>query len=114
MKAVLDKNNEVISQHVVLADTFLKRLKGLMFSKHIAQYESLLIQPCKSIHTFFMRFPIDVLFLSNTNQIIGLYSDLRPFRISKVFPKATRVLEMQSGIIHTVKISLDDHVRFDA
>ncbi|MEZ4819730.1 MAG: DUF192 domain-containing protein [Bdellovibrionota bacterium] len=111
--ARLQKNNAVISDHVIQADTFGKRLKGLIGYKQLPPNHSILIKPCKSIHTFFMRFPIDVLFLSDQNDVIAMYKALQPYRITATVRKACAVLETNAGVIITHQISLGDQLRFE-
>lgn len=59
--------------------------------------EGLLIRPCNSIHMFFMRFPIDAIFLDDDFRIIKLVKGLAPGRIVGTVPKANQVIEVQAG-----------------
>jgi len=86
--------NKTLEVHV--ADTFKDRLLGYMFQKEPA-YSSLLIQPCSSIHTFFMRFPIDVLFLSEEKVIIRRYLSLKPGKVIMPVKGAKMALEAAAG-----------------
>jgi len=114
MKAVLQKNNIVFSEHVVVAKTFAKRLVGLMFQSHLPEQEALLIKPCKSIHTFFMQFSIDVLFLSADHEIIDFIKAMPPYRLSPYQKHAASVLEVPAGLIDRFDIQRHDVVRFEA
>ena len=69
-----------ISQKAKVAESFSSRLIGLMFRKEIAQEEALIFYHTPSIHTFFMRFPIDVVFLDKKMQVIKIYGALGPCR----------------------------------
>ena len=64
-----------------VADNFLLRLKGLMFRKSIDEEEALIFYHTPSIHTFFMRFPIEVVFLNQKMQVVEIYEELGPKRI---------------------------------
>ena len=55
--------------NIFVADTFLKRLMGYMFRKE-PHHEALMIKPCNSIHTFFMKFNIDVIFVNKNMEVI--------------------------------------------
>lgn len=86
--------NQSIEVHV--ADTFKQRLLGYMFQKE-PKYDALLIRPCSSIHTFFMRFPIDVLFLNEEKIIVKRYLSLKPGKVIMPVKNAKMVLEAEAG-----------------
>ena len=86
------------------------RMIGLLKHSHLPQDEGLWILPCHSIHTFFMRFSIDVVFLDDTHKVIDLYHSLRPYKLSRFVPKARSVIEMSSGILHQYNVKLGDHI----
>jgi uncharacterized membrane protein (UPF0127 family) len=65
MQLINITNGAVLADVVQLADNFMTRLKGLLGRTGLKSDEALIIQPCKSVHTCFMRFPIDVIFLNN-------------------------------------------------
>ncbi|HAU16661.1 MAG: hypothetical protein CSH49_09090 [Alcanivorax sp.] len=95
------------------ADTFLTRLIGLLSRSSIGSEEGLLIVPCASIHTFFMRFTIDLVFLDNDNKVLGVKENVKPNRIS-LAPKGTyAVLEIAQGNVMRTGIHLDDTLIFD-
>lgn len=97
---ILNKyNNHVYGENVKIADSFYDRLKGLMFVEEMEDCDGLIIEPCNSIHTFFMRFKIDVLFLDSSNRIIQIYKEMPPWRLTRIFFKASKVLELKSGTI---------------
>ena len=75
-------NNEIKE-----ANTFIKRLIGLMFKKNINQ--GLLFKNCRSIHTFFMFDRIDIVATDKSNKVIKMYKDVRPCKII-IAPKNTK------------------------
>jgi|LSQX01.2.fsa_nt_gb uncharacterized membrane protein (UPF0127 family) len=89
----------VLAQNVAYANTFLKRLKGLLFKKGIDKDFGLLIKPCKQIHTFGMKFNIDVLFLSKDCEVLEIVQGLKPGRLSVYIKESVYVLELASGVI---------------
>ncbi len=99
MKVVNLSNGMEIADHVSTADTFFKRLKGLMFTKDLLAGHGLYIKPCQSIHTFFMNYPIDVLYLSEYLEIVGMDETMKPATVGKYQRKAYSVLELPSGTI---------------
>jgi len=71
----------LIASKALVADNFLLRLKGLMFRKSMDEEEALIFYHTSSIHTFFMRFPIEVVFLNQKMQVIEIYEELEPRRV---------------------------------
>lgn len=88
------------------ADTPWKRFKGLMFQQSIGSDETLLLMPCNSIHTFFMRFDIDVIFLNSNMEVIKLCERLKPGRFGVICFSADAVLECPAGFIaaHSIRV----------
>lgn len=93
-----------VIKNVLMADTFIERFKGYMFRRK-PHYEAIIIKPCNSIHTFFMRFPIDVLFINKNMEIIKKIEHLKPGRV--ILPvKGTRmVIEGRAGLFQSFKVS---------
>lgn len=79
---------EVLVEHLEMADTFWKRLVGLQFRRELGCKEGLWLAPCSSLHTCFMRFPIDVIMLDRNHQVVQFRRNLRPWR-ALICPRAT-------------------------
>ena len=86
-----------ISGNIKTADSFFRKLFGLVFSAPLKEGEGLLIDNCSSIHTFWMRYPIDVLFLDSNNRVIRFFEDLKPFRVTPFIRGAAKTVELKSG-----------------
>jgi len=93
------KSNFILGSDVKVANTFMSRLKGLMFVSEIKGMDGLIIEKCNSIHNCFVRFPIDVIFLSGDNQVVKIIKEFKPWRFSFIYFKAKRVLELPAGKI---------------
>lgn len=78
------------------AETFLARLKGLLLAPPLPPGEGLLLVPCNSVHTAFMRHPIDVVFLDRAGVIRRIVSRLKPWRMAICF-SAHQTLELAAG-----------------
>lgn len=89
----------VISQDVTIADSFFKRLKGLMFSKELSPQSAVFISPCSRIHTCFMNYYIDVLYLDYNNIILATDEGLKPWRIGKESKGTVAVIELPNGTV---------------
>ena len=97
MKCINKRTGEQIAQQVELANTFWGRLKGLMFRKALPAQTALLLDPCPQIHTCFMRFSIDVIFLDENNKVVGVIETMKPWRMSKWYFGSKRTLELPTG-----------------
>lgn len=108
MKIINQSKNTLLAEQVRVADTFWKRFKGLLGEKELQKGQALVLKPCHSIHTFFMRFPIDVLFVDKDNKVIKAISCLRPFRLSFIYFNASFAIELPAGVIHSSRASKGD------
>ena len=84
-------------RNVNLADNLISRTIGLMFKKTLTGTSGLLIKPCNSIHTFFMFFDLDVLFISSSGEIVKIIRGMKPWRMSWIYFRASQVLELKAG-----------------
>lgn len=99
LRLVNQDNGQTIAESIESANTFFKRLKGLMFRQQLTNGCGLYLHPCKSIHTFFMKFPIDVLYIDKNWNVVGLEEQLKPGTIGKKFLGSASVIELESGSI---------------
>lgn len=91
-------NRQLLIPNLRVADSLVTRLRGLLGTRELPADEALWIHRCNSIHTFFMRYAIDCVFLDRHLVIRSIKSDVRPGRI--VWPQwgATTVVEMKAGV----------------
>lgn len=82
---------------ILRAETFWKRFRGFML-KRSANY-ALLFDKCKSVHTFFMRFDLDIVYLDDKKRVVKVIRSLKPFRIVLPVKNAVSILEIPSGVI---------------
>lgn len=99
MKLMDKQSGTIIATRVRTAYHFIHRLKGLMFDRTLPVEETLHIKPCRSIHTCFMRFPIDVVYLDHNLEIVHLEMNVKPYRFGKTIKRANSVMEMTAGAI---------------
>ncbi len=105
------ENTVLIPYQIKLADSFLTRLKGLMFRKDPIKGEGLWIVPCNGVHMFFMNFPIDVVFLNGQHEVVEVYLNLKPWRMTKVIKAAHSTLELPAGSINQLGIRIGNIVQ---
>ena len=80
-----------------VADSFWSRFVGLMGAKGLAAGEGLLITRSNSIHTHFMRFPIDVVYVSRDGHVVHVDRAMAPWRFGRIHRGARFVVELPAG-----------------
>lgn len=91
-------HNSCLSETVIVADTFTKRLKGLLGKKTLPAHQCLWIKDCPSVHTFFMKFPIDVVFVNKTLKVTKIHKNLKPWRMTPILQfKNNSCFEFKAG-----------------
>jgi uncharacterized protein len=95
-EARIEYDGGVVCERCIVADSFRLRLRGLMGRGSIGSDEGLLLVGSPSIHTSFIRFPIDAVFLDRELGVIGVKENLQPWRVAGRW-KAKHILELRSG-----------------
>lgn len=93
---------------VFIADTFVNRFLGYMFRER-PHKQAIIFKPCSSIHTFFMKFNIDVLFLDKNMEVIKMVKNLKPGKIIMPVIGANAVLETEEGGFRKIQIGNKIH-----
>ena len=85
------------------------RNRGLLGRDALAKGHALILAPCNSIHTFFMRFAIDVMFVDREGQVLRTKTSIRPWRLAFTF-RAFAVVELAAGELIRAKIQRGDRL----
>ena len=96
---------------IEIADSFLSRGLGLIGRAGFGNYNGMLLKTANAIHTFFVRFPIDVVFLDRNFKVVKTVENLKPFRFSPIVWRAKHTLELPVGTIK--KYSLKAGVKIE-
>ena len=112
MKIVNLTKNTVLAENAIVANTVFKRIKGLLGKKEINIGQALILKPCNSIHTLFMRFPIDVVFVEKRNRVVKIISCLKPWRLSGIYLTARLCIELPVDTIRSNLTSAGDTLSF--
>ena len=112
MKIFNRSKGTIVAEKAEIADTVLSRLIGLLNRSSLHSDEALVITQCRSIHMFFMRFPIDVIFIDKNKVIIGLVKRILPFCMSPYFWRASSAIEVAAGTIEQTKVGKGDQLEF--
>ena len=94
---------------VELADTSETRRRGLLGRDSLDPSAALIIAPCSAVHTFFMRFVIDVVFVDRNGSVLKGVADLKPWRIA-ARPGAFAVVELNAGAIRRSEVNVGDRL----
>src|SRR5260370_799199 len=109
---ILNLTREVVLAHrVEVADHGATRRKGLLGRSGLPAGQGLWIVPCESVHTFGMKFPIDLVYLDRKKKVKKVRSDVQPWRLSACL-SAHSVLELASGTINTTRTRPGDRLEF--
>jgi len=90
--------NTLLGTDVRVASTFSTRFMGLMGVTRLPMGEGLHIVPCTSVHTFFMKIVIDVLFLDANLKVLDVSHAMKAWRMSRIYFGAGSVLELPMGV----------------
>lgn len=109
LQALNRTRGAVLADQLEVAGSGRTRRKGLLGRDKLSPGEGMWIVPCESVHTFFMRFPIDLVYLDRKNRVRKLRTGVGPWRISACF-MARSVLELPCGAIRATQTQRGDIV----
>lgn len=98
MKLQVSHNGQIISRNISMADSFYTKLMGFMFCPRPSDDTGILFKT-NSIQTHFMRFNLDVVFLSSSYQVVKVIRSLKPWRMTRFYFKAKYTLELPDGLL---------------
>lgn len=112
MRITTADGTEVCS-HCIHAQTSLRRLRGLLGRPPLAPGAGMLLEPCASVHTVFLRRPIDLVFLGGDREILRVVPRLRPWRVAA--RRGSRsVLELPEGTCAQARLCTGDRLTVGA
>jgi uncharacterized protein len=109
-RVVNTRTGRVVGTAIEEAKGPWRSFRGLMFRKGLPDGHGMLFRPAKGIHTQFMRFPIDLIYLDKHNQVVKVRPSMRPWRFD--FTNADAVIEMTGGTAETVDVRAGDRLEF--
>ena len=101
--------SQTISSSVEVAATRRTRRRGLLGRKTMDASEALIIAPCFAIHTAFMQFAIDVIFVDSRGRVLKIVRELPPWRMA-IEPRGHAVIELAAGALKTRDLKVGDAV----
>ncbi len=111
-RVVNARTGRVVATAVEEAKGPWRSFRGLMLRKGLPDGHGMLFRPAKGIHTHFMRFPIDLIYLDEQNRVVKIRPSMRPWRFD--FTNAAGVIEMNAGAARAMSIEPGDQLRFES
>ena len=105
-----EKQAVLVSSSVEVADSFMQRAQGLLGRQSLMMDQIMWIKPCNNIHTFFMKFNIDCIFVDKKNVVQKVFRQVKPYRIVGPVWKAHSVYEAQEGFIDKWDLKVGDQL----
>jgi len=109
-QVVNTRTGRVVGSAIEEAKGPWRSFRGLMFRKGLPEGHGMLFRPAKGIHTQFMRFPIDLIYLDKQNRVVKVRPSMRPWRFD--FTNAAAVIEMTGGIAEAIDVRAGDQLEF--
>ncbi|MDC3413652.1 DUF192 domain-containing protein [Aquibacillus sp. 3ASR75-11] len=112
MQLVNLSKDRKIAVEMACAYTFFSRLKGLMFTRQLHSGTGLHINPCPSVHTFFMNYAIDVVYLDQQHVVVAVDHQLEPGKLGRRYKHVVSVVELSAGTAQKTKLEIGDQLKF--
>ena len=98
MKVNVSHNGKLFAGNIIMATSFWLKLTGYMF-RSTPHVPGIIFEPCNSIQTTFMKFDLDLVFLTKENQVVKIIRNIKPWRFTAFYFKARRTLELPVGLL---------------
>jgi len=109
MRLMNERTRKPVASSVELADTRKTRRRGLLGRDALESNAALMLVPCALIHTAFMRFPIDLVFIDRDGCTVRTASRVRPWRVSMAL-RARAVIELPAGHLDACQVEIGDRL----
>lgn len=95
---------QTLATDLIMANNFFLRLRGLLFRPMLQENQGIIITPCQQIHTHFMTYALDVVFLDEDYRVCYTVLAMKPWRFTKYIRAAKHVLELPKGAANNIKL----------
>lgn len=103
----------VLAARAGFANSMFSRAIGLMGQDRLPEDSGLVIDPCTSIHMFFMRFAIDALYVAGDGTVLRVVPHLRPWRLGPIVLRSRYVVELPAGVAERTGTQPGDQLRIE-
>ncbi len=105
-----NENAHLILSQLEETTTIFERARGLLGRKSLNDDQGMWIRPGNNIHTFFMKFSIDCLFINKNMVIEKIQANIAPFKIAGPYWKSTSVIELKAGMAEKLELKIGDQL----
>ena len=102
--------DSLLGDQIRVANTHWTRLRGMLGRPEPQPGEGLLLDPCQSVHMYWMSYALDVAFLAEDGTVVAVYSELQPSRLSGRHKDAVRALELRAGMLEQSGTQVGDRI----
>ena len=99
-----------LGERIVPARTHWARLRGMLGRPEPERGEGLLLEPCRAVHMYWMRYPLDVAFLTADGEVVAMYHELQPSQTSDRHKDAAMALELRAGTLAASGTQIGDRI----
>ena len=103
----------VLAERVAIAESLLARTRGLLGTRTLPRSEALLLRPCRQVHSFFMKYALDLVFVDRSGRVLLTRENFRTNRISPLVMRAAAVLELAAGSLADTPTEAGDVLSFE-
>jgi uncharacterized protein len=104
------RGQDLILSRVKVARNFWQRVRGLMFYRDFPRIDGLLLYPCNFVQMLWMRFPVDLIYLTREKEVLFTVDVLVPYKLGPLIQNAYFVLEIPAGICAAKSIKIGDRM----
>ena len=109
-RLIVRDTHAVLAQAARIASSPVARMVGLLGCSALPPGQGLIITKCRSIHTWFMRFPIDAIFVDAAWSVVRFWKILPPWRMTSVVWRAQAVIELPAGSVQQARLGIGDRL----
>lgn len=113
MRIVNLTRSTVLAEQAKAANSFFARLVGLLDRNSLSKSQALILSPSNSIHSLFMRFTIDVIFLDKAGKVIAILPSFKPFCISPIYFGSVSVIELPENTLQLTQTQPGDIIKIE-
>ena len=111
MRIINLTKNTLLADEAKIGNTFFTRLIGLLNRNSLKKGEALILTPSNCIHSLFMRFTIDVIFLDKTGKVVAVLPSFKPFRLSRIYFNSGIVIELPENTLKLTQTQPGDIIK---
>ena len=106
----VERTGRVLASRAQVARSLISRVVGLLGRDSLGEGEGLILTACRSIHTWWMRFAIDAVFVDRAWAVVAIWNSLPPWRMTPFVWRAQAVIELPAGTVGRTHLAVGDRV----